>query len=153
VKLLGTNAKELDEAGEGQITDRLAVCMGASIAREFNELASFKGSASEKFRKFCALCDRHVALWKTGQDAKWIELERERLKIQSSLADIKRKAMPWTMRVEYPGGRKISLGGHTFTTEQMDDVLALMSGSRKDEAEARTVEHTPESSPVKASQT
>ena len=104
--------------------------MSARLAMEFNELASLKGPVSEKFRKFCALCDRHVALWKTGQDAKWVELERERLRIQGRLADIKRKGMPWKMSIELPGGKKMSLGGHTFTPDEMEKILGLMTRSR-----------------------
>lgn len=138
VRLLGANAKELDEVGEGQLAHRLAVCMTARVALEFNELASFKGSASERFQRLCALCSQHVGLWRTGQNEKWIELERERLKIQGKLADIKRNGTPWKMSLEFPSGKKVSLGGYTFTPDEMKKVLALMDRPKPGETAGAT---------------
>jgi hypothetical protein len=138
VKSLGANAKELDEAGGGRLAERLAVCMTARIAREFNELVSLKRPAAVKFRKFCALCSQHVALWRTGQNEKWVELERERLKIQGKLADIRRRGMPWKMNLEFANGKKMSLGGHTYTVDEMEKLVAMMARSKKGEADDST---------------
>lgn len=162
VKLLGVNAKELDEVGEGRLGDRLALCMTARIAAEFNELVSSKEMASERFQKLRALCSQHVALWRTGQNEKWIELERERLKIQGKLADIKRNGTPWKMNMEFTDDKRMSFGGTAVTLDEMKQVLTIMSGSKAGEAGAATsvadapVDGTTSlrgSSPVKAGQT
>lgn len=126
VRLLGANAKELDEAASGQLAEQVGICMTARVALELNGLALSRAPASEKSRKFRELCNRHVALWRADQNAKWIRLESERLKFDQNMANDKAWSMPYTLDTGRNGEVKFKLHGHFTKESGPEDLLRMV---------------------------
>lgn len=81
IRQFGADAAELNRAGDGQLTDQLAVCLTARIAVALRDLAGDEEDASPQFQRLRQLCADLVQLRKGDHDAQWLRIEREQLEL------------------------------------------------------------------------